>query len=211
MKRILIVLTPLLIVALAACGGGPQEVLPTVATLDDDTTTETQPTEEPAADLASGDDNEELRSFITAEVSGAEQGRLARLIGVQQCIRGITDISYTNMFNAGDGLVGGVTFQFFPGVEATTYVDEPASEEQQIVELRADVEATAEDAIDFTQPTAGEITLTSVPTAPGEAFAGTYAITIDNRDFLGQAEATAEVIVSGEFVYVMDELCEPES
>lgn len=202
----------LLLASLVACGDAP-EPLPTLASLPD---TDTAPTEQ--ADTASQDEpaqdnegssatNAELSNLFTATVSGAVEGPLRRVISVDTCIN-VFSLTYSNMFSAVDNdIEGNIIFTFRPDATEGPFVFDTSAETFQPIEVSASISDPA-DGPDYIRMVSAVGDITALPSAPGDAYAGTFTLVLDNFDFLSGAEATAEVTVTGEFVQVVDELCE---
>jgi hypothetical protein len=213
MKRVFLILAlAALAFVLVACGGAPTEAPPTLAALDgesDASSSDAEPeaTEEVADDASEAETSgDEIRNSFTASVDGAVTGNVRGMIGVDLCT-GVFSLTYTNTFSAGDGPEAMLMLTVREGATAGSYPIDPAASELPTVDLSANVGGPEGEA-DYTRITAGSLELTAVPSAPGEAYAGTFSLTLDNFDFMTQAEPTGEVTLAGEFVHGVDELCE---
>ncbi len=219
-----------LLVSMAACGGGAPQPLPTLATLPDADPAPTEnpvsdeaeeeaaddaaaptevPPEEPASDADANDAaaDGELRSSFTGAVSGALAGELRRMIGVDLCVSVFT-LTYNNTFSAGDDdLEANIMFTIRPQATVGAFAYDSTVIETQPVEVSASVNDPAGGA-DYTRLVSANGELTAIPAAPGEAYTGSFNIVLDNFDFINQADATGEVTLTGEFVQVVDDLCE---
>jgi hypothetical protein len=213
-----LILALVAILALTACGADDAALptlAPTVASDDagdaadsTDTEAEVAPTTAPETNTESETTNT-LDDSFTATVTGSVEGNMGRMIGVDICNRGFTDVSYTNTFNVAEGDAEGSVRMSFPQDQATgTFTYDPdAIESFRLLSVNVDNPNSDDPMAGYTQPQDWTLELTRVATAPGEAYSGTFTITLGQFSSTGEADPNDTVTVTGAFTYVMDELC----
>ncbi|GEM_PF-2694317 len=163
------------------------------------------------ADVTTGDLPEldpitiELSDDFTAFVSGAVEGSMVSAFGVDLCSDTTTRISYTNLFNSRDNeVVGDVSFTF-NAPEVGEYIYDRENFDIPPASMSAYAQPFDEGE-DYTNTITYTLTLDTIATAPGEAFSGSYTITLSQLNDL-DPETTNTTTITGTFTHIMDELC----
>lgn len=201
----------LALLALAACG--PQNTaMPTLApTVVGGETVPSgggAPADDSAANPTAPPAGGAVTNAFSATVSGGLAGDMGRMIGVDVCSGSSTNLTYTNQFNAREGDPRGtLTLIFPPDTAPGTYTLE-ADPAASLPIIAMSVDDPTTDDFGYVSATSWTMNLATVPTAPGEAYSGTFEITLQ-KGMLGGTEAPpADVVtVTGQFTHVMDELC----
>lgn len=145
---------------------------------------------------------------FSGTISGDFEGEMASMLGVDICIFGAKDFTWTNSFlSAEDEAEAQVNFRVTPDLTPGEYTImnaglDPANMPDNV--LLGEARITTPDGTVYDQETEAIITLETIPAQPDEDLTGSFEITLTTED------ETSSITISGTFTHTITELCDAE-